>query len=85
MTFVVLGGHGLKESSQMAILNANYMAHRLKDHFDIKFKNENGYCAHEFLIDLAPFDKQAGINVMDVAKRLQDYVRDITLSCYEGG
>lgn len=50
------------------------MAFRLKNHFDVKFKNENGLCAHEFLLDLATFDKQAGIGVMDVAKRLQDYV-----------
>lgn len=70
----MLGGSGLRYSSELAILNANYMAFRLKDHFDVKFKNENGLCAHEFLLDLATFDKQAGIGVMDVAKRLQDYV-----------
>lgn len=76
----VLGGSGLRYSSELAILNANYMAFRLKDHFDVKFKNENGLCAHEFLLDLAAFDKQAGIGVMDVAKRLQDYVSTHTVA-----
>lgn len=69
----MLGGSGLTYASKIALLNANYAAARLKDHYKVRFTNENGRCAHEFLIDLAEFDKSAGLNVMDFAKRLQDY------------
>ncbi|GAA6042118.1 hypothetical protein JCM8097_003116 [Rhodosporidiobolus ruineniae] len=69
----MLGAEGLKYSTKVALLNANYAMDRLKDHYPVKFVNENGRCAHEFLIDLAEFDEKAGIKVMDVAKRLQDY------------
>jgi len=54
-------------------LNANYMAHRLSGHYSLRFKNGNGRVAHELLIDLAEFDKSAGLKVTDFAKRLQDY------------
>jgi glycine dehydrogenase len=70
----VLGGKGLTEAAIFALLNANYMMHRLKDHYQVKFTNDHGLCAHEFLLDLAEFEKQAGIKVTDIAKRLQDYV-----------
>ncbi|GAA97913.1 hypothetical protein E5Q_04593 [Mixia osmundae IAM 14324] len=69
----MLGGAGLKYSAQLALLNANYMAHRLKDHYRVKYSNSKGLCAHEFIIDLAEFDKKAGLKVADFAKRLQDY------------
>ncbi|PLW18356.1 hypothetical protein PCANC_14206 [Puccinia coronata f. sp. avenae] len=69
----MLGGYGLALSSKIALLNANYLAHALKSHFDVKFKNESGLCAHEFLIDFSEFEKKHGIKVMDVAKRLIDY------------
>lgn len=69
----MLGGSGLTLSSKIALLNANYMAHLLKPHFDVKFKNESGLCAHEFLIDFSEFEKKHGIKVMDIAKRLIDY------------
>ncbi|KNF00314.1 hypothetical protein PSTG_06487 [Puccinia striiformis f. sp. tritici PST-78] len=69
----MLGGTGLTLSSKIALLNANYLANKLKDHFDVKFKNEHGLCAHEFLIDFTEFEKKYGIKVMDVAKRLIDY------------
>ncbi|GAA6001322.1 hypothetical protein JCM10207_006608 [Rhodosporidiobolus poonsookiae] len=69
----MLGAEGLKHSTRVALLNANYAMDRLKEHYQVKFVNENGRCAHEFLIDLAEFDDKAGIKVMDVAKRLQDY------------
>lgn len=67
----MLGGNGLSESTKAALLNANYMAHRLKDHYSLRYKNKNGRVAHELLIDLAEFDKAAGLKVADFAKRLQ--------------
>lgn len=67
----MLGGRGLSDSSKIALLNANYMAHRLSGHYNLRFKNGNGRVAHELLIDLAEFDKAAGLKVNDFAKRLQ--------------
>lgn len=67
----MLGGQGLTDSSKIALLNANYMAHRLSSHYSLRFKNANGRVAHELLIDLAEFDKAAGLKVTDFAKRLQ--------------
>ncbi len=67
----MLGGNGLAESSKIALLNANYMASRLQGHYSLRYKNENGRVAHELLIDLAEFDKAAGLKVTDFAKRLQ--------------
>jgi glycine dehydrogenase len=69
----MLGGQGLAESSRVALLNANYMAHRLSSHYTLRYKNGNGRVAHELLIDLAEFEKKAGLKVPDFAKRLQDY------------
>ncbi|KAL1670687.1 glycine cleavage system P-protein-domain-containing protein [Schizophyllum commune] len=69
----MLGGKGLAKSSQIALLNANYMAARLAGHYNLRYKNHKGRVAHELLIDLADFDKSAGLKVMDFAKRLQDY------------
>ncbi|KAF8899007.1 glycine cleavage system P-protein-domain-containing protein [Infundibulicybe gibba] len=69
----MLGGQGLTDSSKIALLNANYMASRLSGHYNLRYKNENGRVAHELLIDLAEFDKLAGLKVADFAKRLQDY------------
>jgi len=62
----------LKEATLMAILNANYMKKRLEEQFHIRFSNNKGYVAHEFIIDLRPF-KEFGIEAEDVAKRLMDY------------
>ncbi|EDR15797.1 uncharacterized protein LACBIDRAFT_243489 [Laccaria bicolor S238N-H82] len=69
----MLGGQGLADSSKLALLNANYMASRLFGHYNLRYKNEKGRVAHELLIDLAEFDKAAGLKVTDFAKRLQDY------------
>ncbi|THH13584.1 hypothetical protein EW146_g6657 [Bondarzewia mesenterica] len=69
----MLGGQGLADSTKIALLNANYMAHRLSGHYNLRYKNANGRVAHELLIDLAEFDKAAGLKVTDFAKRLQDY------------
>ena len=58
----------------MAILNANYMQSRLRDHYDILFTNEAGFCAHEFILDCRAFEKSAGLaSIDDIAKRLMDY------------
>lgn len=67
----MLGGDGLTNASKIALLNANYMAHRLSGHYSLRFKNDNNRVAHELLIDLAEFEKSAGLKVTDFAKRLQ--------------
>jgi glycine dehydrogenase len=69
----MLGGLGLADSTKLALLNANYIAHRLAGHYTLRFKNAQGRVAHELLIDLAEFEKSAGLKVTDFAKRLQDY------------
>ena len=63
------------QATESAILNANYMARRLKGYYDILYTNEHGICAHEFIIDCRNFKKTSGIEVIDIAKRLQDYGR----------
>ena len=68
----MMGGEGLTRASQLAILNANYVAERIKDSYDILFRGHEGRCAHEFIMDLRPF-KEYGITEVDVAKRLMDY------------
>ena len=69
----LLGAKGLKDSSEYAILNANYMRARLQKDYDILYTGNGGTCAHEFIVDLRPFKKTAGIEAEDVAKRLMDY------------
>ncbi|MEZ6210111.1 MAG: hypothetical protein R3B46_02525 [Phycisphaerales bacterium] len=69
----MMGPDGLKRASQVAILNANYMAKRLAPHYDILFAGRSGLCAHEFIIDCRAFTKSAGIKVEDIAKRLIDF------------
>jgi glycine dehydrogenase len=69
----LMGPDGLTRATQVAILNANYMAKRLEDHFDVVYTGTTGRSAHEFIIDLRPFKKSAGIEAEDVAKRLMDY------------
>lgn len=69
----LMGGEGLKRATQIAILNANYMASRLEQHYPVLYRGKNGRVAHEFILDCRPFEKTAGIKVEDVAKRLMDY------------
>ena len=69
----LMGAAGLKRATQVAILNANYIASRLQDHYPVLFVGKNGLVAHECIIDLRPFKKSTGIDVDDVAKRLMDY------------
>ena len=68
----MMGADGLKRASEIAILNANYMAKRLDPHFPVLFKGKRGLVAHECIVDLRQW-KAAGIEVEDVAKRLMDY------------
>jgi glycine dehydrogenase len=69
----LMGAAGLTRATQIAILNANYMATRLARDYDVLYTGENGRVAHEFIIDCRPFEKSAGIRVEDIAKRLMDY------------
>ena len=69
----MMGGRGLTRASQVAILNANYMMQRLEEHYPILYHGANGRCAHEFIVDLRPFDKSAHVSAEDVAKRLMDF------------
>jgi glycine dehydrogenase len=69
----MLGDDGLKASTEIAILNANYMAHKLQSYFPILYRGTQGYSAHEFILDLRPLKKESGISDEDVAKRLIDY------------
>lgn len=69
----MMGADGLKKATEVAILNANYIAHRLKDHFPILYTGSLGRVAHECIIDLRPIKDSIGITVDDVAKRLMDY------------
>ena len=69
----MMGAEGLRQATQVAILNANYMAKRLSPHYPILFTGEHEGVAHEFIIDLRPLKKRTGIEVDDIAKRLMDY------------
>lgn len=69
----MLGYDGVKKATEYAILNANYMKARLKQHYPILYTGKNGTCAHEFIVDLRPYKQSAGIEAEDVAKRLIDY------------
>ena len=73
MYIAMMGDSGLTTASDVAVLSANYMAKRLESHYAVLYRNEAGCCAHEFIIDLRPFDKSAGVKPDDVAKRLMDY------------
>ena len=73
MYIKMMGASGLKEASQAAILNANYIAHRLKKDFKVLYKGENDLVAHECIIDVRSFKESADIEVEDIAKRLIDY------------
>ena len=68
----MMGASGLTRATEVAILNANYMAERLRPHYRVLFSGRHGRVAHEYIIDLRPF-KAAGVEAEDVAKRLMDY------------
>ena len=69
----MMGRNGLKKASESAILNANYIAERLKPHYPVLYTGVNGRVAHECIIDLRPIKEATGIAVDDVAKRLIDF------------
>ncbi len=68
-----MGAEGLTRATQVAILNANYMAKRLEKHYKVLFRGDHGCVAHEFIVDVRPFDQSAGIKPDDIAKRLMDF------------
>ncbi|HEX9703304.1 MAG TPA: aminomethyl-transferring glycine dehydrogenase [Rhodospirillales bacterium] len=69
----LMGGAGLRRATEVAILNANYMAKRLDPHYPVLYTGKNGMVAHECIVDLRPIKDATGITVDDVAKRLVDY------------
>ena len=69
----LMGGAGLRRATEIAILNANYLAARLAPHFPILYRGANGHVAHEFIVDLRVFKAAVGIEAEDVAKRLMDF------------
>jgi len=73
MYITMMGGEGLKRASQMAILNANYIARRLEEHYPVLYSGEGGLVAHECILDIRPLKDSSGISVDDVAKRLIDF------------
>jgi glycine dehydrogenase len=73
MYITMMGGEGLRKATQVALLNANYIAKRLEQHFPTLYKGRNGLIAHECILDLRPIKDGCGISAEDVAKRLMDY------------
>ncbi len=73
MYIKMMGATGLKEASQVAILNANYISKRLSNHYKVLYTGKNGNVAHECIIDLRPIKAKTGITEEDIAKRLIDY------------
>ena len=69
----MLGAKGLRESTEIAILNANYIAAGLKGHYDILYTGKNGTVAHEMILDCRDFKRTAEVEVADMAKRLIDF------------
>jgi len=69
----LMGAEGLQRASEVAILNANYIAARLRDHYPILYAAENGRVAHECILDVRPLKDATGISAEDIAKRLMDY------------
>jgi len=69
----LMGGEGLAQATRVAILSANYIAHRLRDHFPILYTGSSGNVAHECIIDIRPIKEASGVSEEDIAKRLIDY------------
>ncbi len=69
----MLGAEGVKKATEVAILNANYVAKRLEGHFDVLYTGRNGTVAHECIIDPRPLKAATGVDAIDIAKRLMDY------------
>lgn len=73
MYIKMMGSAGLKKATEVAILNANYVANKLEGHYEVLYRGRNGRVAHECIIDLRPLKEASGVTEMDVAKRLNDY------------
>lgn len=73
MYLAMLGGAGVKKATQVAILNANYVAKKLNDHYPVLYFGANGRVAHECILDIRPLKAVTGISETDIAKRLMDY------------
>lgn len=73
MYITMMGGEGLLKATQVAILNANYIARRLAPHYPVLYTGRNGRVAHECIIDMRPLKQSSGISEEDVAKRLMDF------------
>ena len=73
MYLAMVGARGLARCTEVALLNANYLAKKLAPHYPVLFRGAGGWVAHEFILDLRPFKASAAIEVDDVAKRLMDY------------
>ena len=69
----MMGDEGLKRASEVAILNANYIAKRLEPHYSVLYKGSRGLVAHECIVDLRGIKSATGVGVVDIAKRLMDY------------
>lgn len=69
----LLGGDGLTQATEMAIVCANYLKESLKDHYPILYTGNKGHVAHEMILDCNQFSKTADLTVVDIAKRLMDY------------
>jgi glycine dehydrogenase len=68
-----MGGAGLRLASEIAILNANYVAARLQPHFPVLYSGSSGRVAHECILDIRPLARATGVSAEDIAKRLADY------------
>ncbi len=73
MYLAMLGDKGAKMATQYAILNANYVATKLKDHYPVLYVGKNGRVAHECILDIRPIKAATGVSEVDIAKRLMDY------------
>ena len=73
MYILMMGAEGLRQATEVAILNANYVAERLRPHYPILYAGANGRVAHECILDIRPIKDACGISAEDVAKRLMDY------------
>ena len=73
MYIAMLGGQGLKRATEVAILNANYIAAQLSSHYPVLYTGKNGRVAHECILDIRPIKAATGIAEIDIAKRLMDY------------
>ena len=73
MYITMMGGEGLKRATELAILNANYVAQRLKDHYPVLYTGSRGRVAHECILDIRPLKAATGVSEVDIAKRLMDY------------